>query len=112
MYVKYNENGEITSACTHFEEGYELIDEGVQYVNGKIYKSSEVPPPSLEDQLAAIEAEHAAGEELLNKRILGVMLADGQTQAAKIAALQAAYTALANETDAKLRALLPPTEGE
>lgn len=89
-----NANGAI---IVQIEEGFEI----------------QVPPaPTLEDQLAAIEAEHAAGEDLLNKRILGVTLAGGQTQAAKIAALQAAYTALASETDAKLRALLPATEGE
>ena len=109
-YIKKNTDGDIILYSQEPFEGSVEVDYGVVLGwDGRLYKAGEEPtppPPTLEEQLAAIESEYAPRIAALQTALVAATLTDGTIMDGNISSLRAEWVALLNSKSAATEALL------
>lgn len=108
-YIKKNTDGDIILCSQEPFEGSVEVDYGVvRGWDGRLYKAGEEPTPpapSIEDQLAAIEAKYAGKQAELDSALVNALWVDGPQEASIRGSLMAKRQKLIDDRDAEIAAL-------
>lgn len=105
-YAELNKDGSITAyGDKPFGEAV-WVEYDVVRVGCRLYKRGEEPSPTLEDQLAAIEAKYAPKIAALREGIMSAYLTDGAIMDDNVSGLRTEWAAVIAQRNAEMEALL------
>lgn len=114
-YITQNDTGEITAhADWQFPESIQVDFDVVRGYDGKLYMAGgepTEPSPTLEDQLAAIEAEYEQKQAELDKALVAALRMGGAQEAAARAAIKQKSLKLIQDQNDEIDALSAQQNG-